>query len=282
MSVETDIALSGSEGLNCDGFRHFFDTSDGTDCHWDEEEEDGIQCTLQPCPNREYSRDRPRHPRIPSWWVDPEHYQLLPLPSISSFEFLELDSTFLDSQQFLHNVVIMNDAKDLITLTTASQYPKWSATIRAYLTMSGVWDLVKSNPTPPTDQGELAVHNANIKKAQGIIMLKVHGDLWRHIVDPATDDALAPHTMWENLKKACGTIDPASAFSNFAVFVNSPRMSDSKPIADQFNKLLLRIKEVEDGGLKFEDNVKAYMFMSKLPESYQQVVSAMLLTDVTR
>ena len=178
MSVETDIALSGSEGLNCDGFRHFFDTSDGTDCHWDEEEEDGIQCTLQPCPNREYSRDRPRHPTIPSWWVDPEHYQLLPLPSISSFESLELDPTFLESQQFLHNVVIMNDAKDLITLTTASQYPKWSATIRAYLTMSGVWDLVKSNPTPPTDQGELAVHNANIKKAQGIIMLKVHGDLW--------------------------------------------------------------------------------------------------------
>ena len=197
MSVETDIALSGSEGLNCDGFRHFFDTSDGTDCHWDEEEENGFQCTLQPCPNREYSQDRPRHPNVPSWWVDPEHHQSLPLPTVSPFEsfeldpahlvslpeqfpdeFLELDSTFLDSQQFLHNVVIMNDAKDLITLTTASQYPKWSATIRAYLTMSGVWDLVKSNPTPPTDQGELAVHNANIKKAQGIIMLKVHGDLW--------------------------------------------------------------------------------------------------------
>ncbi|KZT64532.1 hypothetical protein DAEQUDRAFT_769590 [Daedalea quercina L-15889] len=55
-------------------------------------------------------------------------------------------------------------------------------------------------------------------------------------------------------------------------------MSDSKPLQDQMNKIVTRLKEVIAGGIKLDGSMQALILLSKVPETYQTMVSALMAT----
>ncbi|KZT65953.1 hypothetical protein DAEQUDRAFT_768441 [Daedalea quercina L-15889] len=55
-------------------------------------------------------------------------------------------------------------------------------------------------------------------------------------------------------------------------------MSDSKPLQDQMNKIVTRLKEVIAGGIKLDESTQALILLSKVPETYQTMVSALMAT----
>lgn len=55
-------------------------------------------------------------------------------------------------------------------------------------------------------------------------------------------------------------------------------MSDSKPLQDQVNKVWTIVKEIVNGGVVLSESLQALLLMSKLPESYSTLVSAIMAT----
>ncbi|PIL29727.1 hypothetical protein GSI_08166 [Ganoderma sinense ZZ0214-1] len=86
--------------------------------------------------------------------------------------------------------------------------------------------------------------------------------------------------MWQALKKEFGTPDAAATWGNFEALIGMDRLSDQKPLRDQFNCLEARLKDITDGGLALGDNMKALLVLSKIPESYRTPISG-LLTSTT-
>ncbi|KZT67217.1 hypothetical protein DAEQUDRAFT_767434 [Daedalea quercina L-15889] len=84
--------------------------------------------------------------------------------------------------------------------------------------------------------------------------------------------------MWEALKKAFGTPDAAYSWSLFCSLIKSPEMSDSKPLQNQTNKIVTRLKEVIAGGIKLDESTQALILLSKVPETYQTMVSVLMAT----
>ena len=53
-------------------------------------------------------------------------------------------------------------------------------------------------------------------------------------------------------------------------------MKDSQPMQDQANQIVTRLQEIDGGGLKLDDKMKALLFLSKVPDTYQTMVSALI------
>lgn len=47
---------------------------------------------------------------------------------------------------------------------------------------------------------------------------------------------------------------------------------------DQANHIVTRLNEIDAGGLKLDEKMKALLFLSKVPGSYSSMVSALLAT----
>ncbi|EJF59226.1 hypothetical protein DICSQDRAFT_172211, partial [Dichomitus squalens LYAD-421 SS1] len=156
------------------------------------------------------------------------------------------------------------DSSSLSSLSNINQYPNWAAQMKGYLIMIGSWTVTNSAPTTTATTAtaeELKEHDLKVQRAQGIIMMKVDRSLHRPLEDDAGNPK-QPHAMWKALKDTFGTPDAAA-----------------KPIQHQFDQLVTRLKEIKDSGLALPENLQAMLVLSKIPESYRNLISG-LLTSV--
>ncbi|TBU36485.1 hypothetical protein BD309DRAFT_1071085, partial [Dichomitus squalens] len=153
------------------------------------------------------------------------------------------------------------DSSSLSSLSNINQYPNWAAQMKGYLIMIGSWNVTNSTPTTPDDAEALKEHNLKVQRAQGIIMMKVDCLLHRLLEDDAGNPK-QPNAMWTALKDNFGTPDAAA-----------------KPIQHQFDQLVTRLKEIKDSKLELPENLQAMLVLSKIPESYRNLISG-LLTSV--
>ena len=72
--------------------------------------------------------------------------------------------------------------------------------------------------------------------------------------------------------------DRIIVWSQFQSLIKSNEMSDSKPLQDQVNKILTVIKDIVNGGITLDEPTQALLLMSKVPESYSTMVSAIMAT----
>ncbi|EJF55540.1 hypothetical protein DICSQDRAFT_73584, partial [Dichomitus squalens LYAD-421 SS1] len=167
------------------------------------------------------------------------------------------------------------DSSSLSSLSNINQYPNWAAQMKGYLIMIGSWNITNSTPTTPDDAEALKEHNRKIQRAQGIIMMKVDRSLHRLLED---DDGnpKQPDAMWTALKDNFGTPDAAAVWYKFESLIASDRMNDQKPIQHQFDQLVTRLKEIKDSKLELPENLQAMLVLSKIPESYRNLISSLL------
>ncbi|EJF55273.1 hypothetical protein DICSQDRAFT_74789, partial [Dichomitus squalens LYAD-421 SS1] len=173
------------------------------------------------------------------------------------------------------------NSSSLSSLSNINQYPNWAAQMKGYLIMIGSWTVTNLAPTTTATTAmaeELKKHDLKVQRAQVIIMMKVDRSLHRLLEDDA-GNLKQPHAMWKALKDTFGTPDAAAVWYKFEGLIVSDRMNDQKPIQHQFDRLVTRLKEIKDSGLALPDNLQAMLVLSKIPESYRNLISG-LLTSV--
>ncbi|PIL22314.1 hypothetical protein GSI_15002 [Ganoderma sinense ZZ0214-1] len=182
---------------------------------------------------------------------------------------------------FLFNV-IMGDVKpeSIPLLHTAAQYPTWAGAMRGFLIMCGAWEIViqAPNTVDASDAAAVKARQDLVHRAAGVITMHTHMDLHHLLLD---DNWMPkePHIMWQALKKEFGTLDAAATWGNFEALIGIDRLSNQKPLRDQFNRLEARLKDITDGGLTLGDDMKALLVLSKIPESYRTLISGLLTSS---
>ena len=212
-----------------------------------------------------------------------------PAPSLSISVSVDVpQEDYLDSSQFL--LSIMGDVKidSIPSLSSANQYTDWSAKMKGYFIFMGCWKVVGANPliarpTPATDGSNVLQVDAWDKvegQARGLLYLRVaqsfHHLLDEPVVDGTTTREKTSAEMWETLKSKLGKTDAADTWSKFEGLIGMERLSDQKPLTDQLNRLEARLKEITNAGLKLDENMKALLVLSKIPESYRTLISGLL------
>ena len=185
---------------------------------------------------------------------------------------------------FLLSTDIMSDLKpeSITKLASASTYPQWAADMSGYIRFAGSWKVVMSADTmpAPTEVAALQDWIAKDQRAVGIMYLRTDRSI-HHFLDSSIasiNEGLQARTLWTKLKDKYGSPDTAATWSKFEVMISDPKMSESKPLQDQINKIHSRVKEIVSNGIKLEENVQALLILSKLPESYRPTISALMAT----
>ena len=213
-------------------------------------------------------------PRVPTPLIPPELLDLVP----------ELDFTpeptedFTDSPQFF--LLTMGDIKvdSVPVLSSASQYIDWAAKMKGYLMFMNCWDSINSTMPAATEadaQKEWKKANA---QASGLIFMRT-SQSFHYLFDAKADGtSLTAKEMWDKLIEKFGKPNSAHVWSLFENLISDPRMSDQRPLQDQISRLVTRIREISANGIKLEENVQALILLSKVPDSYRSMISALMAT----
>ncbi|KAJ8463023.1 hypothetical protein ONZ51_g10516 [Trametes cubensis] len=94
----------------------------------------------------------------------------------------------------------------------------------------------------------------------------------------ATTATLTAKEMWDALKEKFGKPNSAHVWGLFESLISESRMSDQRSLQDQMSRIVTRIREISTNGLKLEDNIQALILLSKVPESYRPMISALMAT----
>ena len=312
-SVHSDGSESESSGsteppYDCTNHFHLFDLDEVCDLHHRSTTRRWEYCDNTCCPHR-YTTGQggfPRHTwggiEVDSWQEnflfasafsgsDPptlEHFILLPESGTSSpvlspeveatqlpFDVFDTEPDFESSEQdeFIFLTLTMGDLKpdSVPKLSSASQYAEWSAAMRGYLIFIEAWPAILAEPSTDAD------YKKNNARCQGVIMMRTDRSI-HHLLEQ-DGNLKSAKEMWTALKTSFGSPDAAFVWSLFQSLIKSPEMLDSKPMQDQINKIVTRLKEIVDGGIKLEGSTQALLILSKVPESYQSMVSALMATQ---
>ncbi|TFY55593.1 hypothetical protein EVJ58_g8149 [Rhodofomes roseus] len=192
----------------------------------------------------------------------PEHVARLPSPSSTVYSPLTplsevlfeapLEPIVFESEEFNEFILLtttMGDVKpDAIpVLAQASQYANWSAAMRGYLTFIEAWPAIAPGTTTDANYGKMN------SRAQGVLLMRTERNIHHHLLKEDGETLKTAKEMWDALKTAFGTPDAAYSWSLFCSLIKSPEMSDSKPLHDQTNKIVTRLKEVVAGGIKLDE-----------------------------
>ena len=86
--------------------------------------------------------------------------------------------------------------------------------------------------------------------------------------------------MWSSLKTHFGTPDAAFVWLQFSALNKSREIDDNKPMQDQISKIQTVLKDIINGGITLDEPTQALLLMSKIPDSYSTMVSAIMATTI--
>ena len=315
---EVDATLdnpSESSAFDCSGLIHFFDVDENLDRYYDPEDDSYFACDSFPCPNRYQNLQEPPPGNL--WAVTPEPWQVTPLPPSSTEEedlesvyelspllaptplppdaplqfappqsplpTLDLTENLVDSPQFF--LLTMGDIKpdSVPLLSSASQYADWAAKMKGLLMFMNCWDVVSSTSTEPTDAEERKEYKKKNAQACGLLYMRT-GPSFHYLLETKTTNGttsaadLTDKEMWDALKDKFGKPNSAHVWGLFESLISESRMSDQRSLQDQMSRIVTRIREISTNGLKLEDNIQALILLSKVPESYRPMISALMAT----
>ena len=159
-------------------------------------------------------------------------------------------------------------------LSRASEYKVWRAKMMGYLIF-----IEADNALYDSNMDDTMYKKANACASGTILM---HMDISLHHLLVKTVNGVEKKKMaaemWASLESHFGKPDAVFVWSQFQSLIKSNEMNDSKPMQDQINKILTTIKDIVNGRIKLEENTQALLLMSKVPESYLTMVSAIMST----
>jgi hypothetical protein len=161
-------------------------------------------------------------------------------------------------------------------LRAVAQWPAWSAQMKGALVFMGAWSIVQ----PPSSDGSTASSENRDLIRYVQYLIKERTEHWFHFrLTGSNGTNKAPHEMWEALKSF---FDPKSNIGLFIELENlmmyEGRMSEQEPLEPQMDTIVYRMHKLHKDGLKLDDHTRAFLLLSKLPESYQSAVSDILRT----
>ena len=84
--------------------------------------------------------------------------------------------------------------------------------------------------------------------------------------------------MWKSLKDKFGTPNSAHVWGQFESLVAEPRMNEQKSLQDQMMRIVNRMDDITKNKVTLSAQMKALLLLSKIPESYRSMVSALMAT----
>ena len=197
----------------------------------------------------------------------------LPPPSVS-----EEVSDFFEFHILTANMSDMK-ADSIPVLKKSSDYKVWSSQMLGYLTFIEADDALQAGDLTKADYKK-----ANAR-AKGVILMRTDNS-FHHLLYEKSEDGdevmKSAKDMWAALKSHFGTPDAAYVWSQFSALIKSREMDDNKPMQDQISKIQTVLKDIVNGGIKLDEPTQALLLMSKIPESYSTMVSAIMATTVLK
>ena len=230
------------------------------------EEEEEVSELLDAPSQEEEPTPLPPLPVSVSEFFEPEQSLSEPLVSVEEDQFFDL---------YIATAAMSEPKSESVpVLSRASEYKVWRAKMMGYLIFIEADDALYAG-----DMKDAAYKKANAR-ASGTILMRT--DISLHHLLVSTVDGVekkkSAAEMWSSLETHFGKPDAAFVWSQFQSLMKSNDMNDSKPMQDQINKVLTIIKDVVNGGIKLTEETQALLLMSKVPESYSTMVSAIMAT----
>lgn len=184
----------------------------------------------------------------------------------------------------------MGDVKpdSVPVLSSAAQYADWASKMKGYLMFAQCWDVIASSDTPPTDGDDAKEWKKHNGQACGLIFMRTSPS-FHYLLETKTTTAadgttsskaatLTAKEMWEALKDKFGKPNSAHVWGLFETLIGEPRMSDQRSLQDQMSRIVTRIREISTNGLELKENIQALILLSKVPDSYRSMISALMAT----
>lgn len=89
---------------------------------------------------------------------------------------------------------------------------------------------------------------------------------------------LTAKEMWKVLKDKFGKLNSAHIWGLFETLISEPHMSDQRSLQDQMSRIVTCIREISTNGLQLKENIQALILLSKVPDSYGSMISALMAT----
>ena len=235
--------------------------------------------------------------------VNPEPVETLPplvelaplvppplIPAAPVTTTVDFSEDYLDSSHFLLSV--MGDVKldSIPSLSSANQYTDWSAKMKGYFIFMGCWDVVNGKTKRPTAADKQESWDKLDGQARGMMYMRVaqsfHYILDAEILDTVTTSGSSTTTsreqtaadMWKSLKDKFGTPNSAHVWGQFETLVAEPRMNEQKSLQDQMMRIVNRMDDITKNKVTLSAQMKALLLLSKIPESYRSMISALMAT----
>ncbi|EPS93663.1 hypothetical protein FOMPIDRAFT_1105582, partial [Fomitopsis schrenkii] len=117
--------------------------------------------------------------------------------------------------------------------------------------------------------------------AKGVLLMRTDNS-FHHLLYEKVNGVEMAKDMWASLKTHFGTPDAAFVWSQFLSLIKSREMDENKPMQDQISKIQTVLKDIVNGGITLDEPTQALLLMSKIPESYLTMVSAIMATTVLK
>ncbi|KAH9323768.1 hypothetical protein KI387_018407, partial [Taxus chinensis] len=154
---------------------------------------------------------------------------------------------------------------NLIEKFEGQDFHTWQLQMQLHLIEKDLWDVVKSNSTPPTGGNELAKWNAKDQRALGTIGLGLSKAYLHHV-----DFTKSTKEIWESLNKLFGS-EAEMAKTTLKQHLYGLKMEENSKMADHISKFRSLLNQL--AGIKEhvkDDDAKAIL-LNSMPKSYSNI-----------
>ena len=170
----------------------------------------------------------------------------------------------------------MSDMKadSISVLKQPSDYKVWSSQMLSYLTFIEADEALKTG-----DLNDVDYKKANTR-AKSVILMRTDNSFHHLLYEKVDGEEVmkSAKDMWALLKAHSGTVDAAFVWSQFSSLIKSREMDNNKPMQDQISKIQTMLKDIINSGVTLDEPTQALLIMSKIPDSYSTMVSAIMAT----
>jgi len=153
-----------------------------------------------------------------------------------------------------------------------TNWPIWSAGIKAHLSYLGIDNFISKDMTTPTDPTEPEKFEEKAKKASSLVMLCTKTSLW-HLFGTKE----RPKECFDILKAKYEKAGTMTTFSYFDCLFNS-RFNEGESMQTQLEELDRLRDEAATTGVTIEEHYYVLVILCSLPASYSTFFTGILST----